>query len=659
MDKKSHGNRKDLVGEHKVGDAGQLILSIIFFTVWLADSFFLELTTFLNDIVPGAVRLSGGMIVMILAGYLSMTGMRIVFGEVRDKPQVIRKGVFGIIRHPVYLGEVLIYLGLLLFSISLAAAFIWIIIILFLYYISRYEEKILLEFFGEEYRRYMKEVPMWIPKCSSLFRNRNRNFSLFLILLILPCCKDETPGPFFGNGFHNGWADQTSIVIWTRLTKIPEMNREGPPFMIPSAEEHRRLDKLAVIDSIYKAQIPEGYNLDQMEGSCPGMPGEVRLVCYPLREPDRRIEIDWTPVDTARNYTCQWKLENLTSGTKYVVEISARKNKKSGVSSTVSGSFRTPPDAGSDDRINFCIVTCHDFPRRDDSINGHKIYRNMLQIFPDFLVHTGDVEYYDKPGPFALTEELMRFKWDRIFALPYQRDFYKQVTTYFMKDDHDVLRDDAYPGMKYGTVSWERGLEIFDKEQFPSNDLPYKTIRWGKDLQIWLMEGRNFRSKNSDSDGPGKTIWGREQKEWLFRTLKESDAAFKLLITPAPIIGPDRDNKRDNYSNSVFSYEGNEIREFLKQFDNVFICNGDRHWQYVTNIPGTTLWEFSCGAGSDSHAEGWNQGDVRPEHRFLRVKGGYLRGTLFRNDGKVNIRFQHCDVEGNIVHEEYFSRNLN
>lgn len=111
-----------------------------------------------------------------------------------------------------------------------------------------------------------------------------------------------------------------------------------------------------------------------------------------------------------------------------------------------------------------------------------------------------------------LTEELMRFKRDRIFALPYQRDFYRQVTTYFMKDDHDVLTNDAFRGMSYGAVSWERGLEIFDKEQFPSNDLPYKTIRWGTDLQIWLVEGRNYRSKNTDPDGPGKTIWGKEQK---------------------------------------------------------------------------------------------------------------------------------------------------
>jgi len=505
----------------------------------------------------------------------------------------------------------------------------------------------------------MKQVPILIQKGSSLICKENRTLPLFLILLILTCCKDETPGPFFGNGFRNGWADQTSVVIWTRLTNSPELKRDGPQFLVPSAEEHRRLDRLADPDSIYQAQIPEGYTLKNMEGACNGMAGEVKIVYYPLRYEDKKVESSWTPVDENKNFTLQWRIGNLMPDTKYVVDIEARKNSKSKVSDRVSGSFRTPPEPDSVRVINFCIVTCHDYPRRDDSINGHKIYRNMLQVFPDFLVHTGDVEYYDKPAPFALTEELMRFKWDRIFALPYQRDFYRQVTTYFMKDDHDVLRDDAYPGMKYGTVSWERGLEIFDKEQFPSNDLPYKTIRWGKDLQIWLMEGRNYRSKNSDPDGPGKTIWGREQKEWLFETLKESDAVFKLLITPAPILGPDRDNKRDNYSNSVFSYEGNEIREFLKQFDNVFICNGDRHWQYATNIPGTTLWEFSCGAGSDSHAEGWNQGDVRPEHRFLRVKGGYLRGSVYRNDGKVNIRFQHCDVEGNVVHEEYFYKGLN
>lgn len=282
----------------------------------------------------------------------------------------------------------------------------------------------------------------------------------------------------------------------------------------------------------------------------------------------------------------------------------------------------------------------------------------MSRMLPDFFVHTGDVEYYDKASPFAMTEELMRFKWDRIFALPYQRDFYRQVTTYWMKDDHDVLKNDAFPGLHYGTVSWDRGLDIFDKEQFPYNNLPYKTIRWGKDLQIWITEGRNYRSRNDDPDGPGKTIWGAEQKEWLFKTIRESDAAFKLLISPDPILGPDRTNKGDNYANKEFTFEGDEIRKYLNEFDNIFICNGDRHWQYVTHPENSNLWEFSCGAGSDEHAGGWPPDERRPEHRFLRVKGGFLQGTVSRKDSETILNFKHYDVDGNVVHEEVFTRKL-
>lgn len=172
IDKKTHHGRQDLAGEHRTGDAGQLILGIIFLAVWLADSFFLEFTTFLNGIVPENIRNIAGIIVLLLAGYLSMAGLRTVFGEVRAKPEVIRKGVFGVVRHPVYLGEILLYLGLLLFSMSLAAAIIWVIIIVFLYYISRYEERILLDFFGDEYRTYMDEVPMFVPRWFHITRSK-------------------------------------------------------------------------------------------------------------------------------------------------------------------------------------------------------------------------------------------------------------------------------------------------------------------------------------------------------------------------------------------------------------------------------------------------------------------------------------------------------
>ncbi len=320
-------------------------------------------------------------------------------------------------------------------------------------------------------------------------------FTLTLSIILTSCqSKIETTGPFFGNGFHNGWADQNSIVIWTRLTKNPEGNADGAKFLVPSAEEHRKLNREANVESIYKSQIPESLTLVNMIGACPGAGGEVKLTYYPLNNSENKIETDWVAVDTTKNFTTQWKLENLTPDTKYIVEIEARSNARSKISDKVEGSFRTSPSPETENDIEFCIVTCHDYWRKDTT-DGHKIYTAMMNMFPDFYVHTGDVEYYDTPEPYAPTEELMRFKWDRLFALPLQRNFWANTTSYFMKDDHDILSDDAFPGMKYGTVSWERGLEIFGKEQFPLADTTYKTIRWGKDLQIWITEGRKYRSK--------------------------------------------------------------------------------------------------------------------------------------------------------------------
>ena len=52
-------------------------------------------------------------------------------------------------------------------------------------------------------------------------------FAFFMAISLTSCHSGEkSKGPYFGNGFHNGWADQTSIVIWTRLTK----NEDGEEY---------------------------------------------------------------------------------------------------------------------------------------------------------------------------------------------------------------------------------------------------------------------------------------------------------------------------------------------------------------------------------------------------------------------------------------------
>jgi len=159
----SHQHRGSLTGEHPWGDAGQIVLAMLFLSVWFLDSFAFRITTFLNSIVPLYVRIPFGVVNILAAAYLAKRSQQIIFGEDQDKPRVIRNGVFGIVRHPVYLSEILLYLGLILSSLSLGSVVIWILGIGFLHAIARYEERLLLARFGDDYRDYMREVPMWGP----------------------------------------------------------------------------------------------------------------------------------------------------------------------------------------------------------------------------------------------------------------------------------------------------------------------------------------------------------------------------------------------------------------------------------------------------------------------------------------------------------------
>jgi alkaline phosphatase D len=148
-------------------------------------------------------------------------------------------------------------------------------------------------------------------------------------------------------------------------------------------------------------------------------------------------------------------------------------------------------------------------------------------------------------------------------------------------------------------------------------------------------------------DGPEKTILGKTQKEWLKRTLKESTATWKVLISPTPLVGPDRAKKNDNHSNAGFQHEGDELRAWFKANvpGNFFVICGDRHWQYHSVHPETGLNEFSVGAASDEHAAG-TPGEDKRYHKFHRVKGGFLSVTV---KGSA-ILFEHRDIHGTVVY---------
>lgn len=457
-------------------------------------------------------------------------------------------------------------------------------------------------------------------------------------------------GPFLANATRNSWADQDSIVVWTRTTRNSEMATDGKKFLSISRKEARKLADQTDPKKLLEIQLPDGASLDQMFGACPGAAGKVRLSYHPSGRHHQIQSTDWITTSAESDFTAQWKLEDLKPDSEYVTVVEAQ-TLDGEPSAVVRGAFRTAPKASDVEAIKFCITTCHDFIRRDDAMKGHKIYPAMSKINPHFIVHAGDIEYYDKPDPWALTKPLMRFKWGRIFSLPNNREFYGHTTSYFIKDDHDTLANDSWPGTTYGSVTFEEGVQLFNEEQFPSRDPRYANVRWGRDLEIWILEGRDYRSPNNMPDGPTKTILGAEQKAWLFKTLEDSDARFKLICSPTPIVGPDRKNKRDNHANDTFTFEGNQIREKLSTVPGVIVFCGDRHWQYASVDEETGLWEFGCGPGSAEHELGWEPGDERPVHRFLRVAGGFLSGrlTYHGDDDEAKLTIRHHTVTGEEV----------
>ena len=289
----------------------------------------------------------------------------------------------------------------------------------------------------------------------------------------------------------------------------------------------------------------------------------------------------------------------------------------------------------------------------------------VASLKPQFVIFNGDNVYYDHGPEESWGKDLksMRFRWHRQFSQPRFLDLFKQTSTYWTKDDHDFRYNDGDRTVgKKPTLS--NGLSVF-REQVPVVDpgvadaKTYRTHRVSKDLQMWYLEGRDYRSPNDQQDGPNKTMWGNEQKAWLKQTLLESDATFKIVVSPTPLVGPDRRTKNDNHvNNRGFRHEGQAFLDWLKdnRFDQkgLYLLVGDRHWQYHSIDP-RGFEEFSSGSFSYVNAQkpqtpgGYFSSDpdglIQQPYASPEAMGGFIQVNIDpmsdSNTARLVVRFMH------------------
>jgi len=245
---------------------------------------------------------------------------------------------------------------------------------------------------------------------------------------------------------------------------------------------------------------------------------------------------------------------------------------------------------------------------------------------------------------------------------------FSQTPTYWLKDDHDHRFNDCdtsgdqAPSNLLGIATFREQLPIIDPK---TPDSPtYRTHHMGKDLQLWFMEGRDYRSNNNLPDGPEKSLWGKIQRQWLEQTIKESDATYKIIITPTPMIGPDDGHKSDNHANlKGFHHEAQSFFQWLTKNNidpkSFFILCGDRHWKYQSTNP-LGFTEFSCGALNKENARlGRIPGDPNSNDPGAKIQqaytdktpsGGFLKVDLLPASPST-LKISLHDDSGKILHQ--------
>jgi protein-S-isoprenylcysteine O-methyltransferase Ste14 len=99
-------------------------------------------------------------IIVLIGVFLVIFGWRKIY---RANGQLVTTGIYGHVRHPQYLGFMLITLGMNVLWVTISTLLLWPILAVVYHRLAKEEDKEMEEKFGEDYQKYRQIVPMFIP----------------------------------------------------------------------------------------------------------------------------------------------------------------------------------------------------------------------------------------------------------------------------------------------------------------------------------------------------------------------------------------------------------------------------------------------------------------------------------------------------------------
>jgi alkaline phosphatase D len=300
------------------------------------------------------------------------------------------------------------------------------------------------------------------------------------------------------------------------------------------------------------------------------------------------------------DFTVQARVTGLTPGRRYKYRWCMTGGRRSAV-----GSFDTAPAPNQAKTIRFAIAGDQDAAplpgTKTPYWNDFGVWRRVKAENNNFNVLMGDTIYSDSEVPgvggVAGTALTVAQKWAKYRQNLAQKPWtsVRGATSYYAHwDDHEFINDFARSENVFpeeggnvevnGETVYKNGVKAFrdyNPITYSKQNGIYRTFRWGKNLQVFFLDERSFRSSKADYGGacdnppgsgspdlaptapansralfsaivpslanpappacvaaindPNRTMLGQHQLEVFESAIKSSTATFKVVMNEVPI----------------------------------------------------------------------------------------------------------------------------
>jgi alkaline phosphatase D len=335
------------------------------------------------------------------------------------------------------------------------------------------------------------------------------------------------------------------------------------------------------------------------------------------------------------------------------------------------GRTRTAPKPDADVPVRFAWASCQDYPGR-----WYHCWRALLEEDDvDFVLFTGDYIYetiadarYQDPvakrsltlpdgfsldgDPQNLAAETLadyRALYRQIRSDPDLREVHRRYPFVIVWDDHEFANDcwqdhsvdfNEADGperrterREAATRAWFEFLPVDverdDSKGFPNDIVVYRAFRWGRNLELFLLDVRYYRDDHLIPEGPidvavGKimensplgsrtfvikdafdpreaaaqpSMLGDAQMSWVIEAMNATDATWKGLVSPLPMAQLALDFteldivatfqrlfyfKTDIWDG--FRSERRDLLEALADLPGLVVLSGDLHGSYAADV---------------------------------------------------------------------------